>query len=172
MTAETTDPKPDAPAKPGRRKMGGRNKLLLILFSLLLMGLFRTGFIFIIIGMMPSIVMHFMDVTRKRYSFKTILACNLSAMMPFVGKMASFGPSSTVMESIMGDAANWMLIYGSALIGWALVRVAPMVAMTFIGGFHGTQIAMLRNNQKRIENEWGAEVTQFSRSDHEDEHLH
>lgn len=169
MTAETPAAKEASPAKPKRPKMRGRNKLLLIIGSLVMMGIFRTGFMFIIIGLMPTIVAYYVDVSRRRYTFKTIFACNLSGMMPFIGKMLSYGPSSTIMADIMGDASNWFMIYGSALIGWLLVKITPLIAHTMIGGFHGTQIARLKGNQKRIETEWGPEVTQFSTKEEDED---
>lgn len=167
MTADATTTEAPAAAKPARRRMGGRSKLLLILFSLGLMAVFRTGFVFIIIGMMPSIVASFLDVTRKRYMFKSVLACNLAGMMPFIGELLRHGPNSVTMQNIMGDAGNWVIIYGSALIGWMMVRGMPMIAYSFINGFHSTQIMRLRGNQKRIENEWGPEVTRLSRKNRE-----
>lgn len=170
MTAESApNAKPDA--KSARPRMKGRNKALLIVMSLLMMGVFRTGFLFIIIGMMPTIVTYYMDRSRRRYTFKTIFAANLSGMMPFIGQMLSFGPSSTVMQGIMGDATNWFLIYGSALIGWLMVRVTPMLARSMISGFHSTQVLRLKSNQKRIETEWGQEVTQFSKREEEEDDL-
>lgn len=145
-----------------RRRMGKRAKILLIILSLIMMGVFRTGFLFIIIALMPSIIMYYVDASRRRHTFKTIFACNLSGVVPSVGKMISFGPSSQIMQEIMGDAQNWFIIYGSALIGWMMVRTAPMIAHTLITGFHQTQVMRLGRNQRNIENEWGKEVTQFS----------
>lgn len=164
MTADTPSPE----AKP-RRRMGKKAKIILIIASLLMMGFLRTGFLFIIIAMMPSIVMYYVDVSRKRYMFKTIFACNLSGLMPFIGKMVTWGPSSIVMQDIMGTGTNWVIIYGSALMGLLMIRTAPTIAHTLISGFHQTQIAMLGRYQKRIEMEWGEEVTQFSKKEDEDD---
>jgi hypothetical protein len=173
MTADTASEAaaPAAPTKPGRPKMRRRNKILLVLLSLVLMGVFRTGFLFIIISMMPSIVTYYMDMSRRRYTYKTIFACNLSGLMPFIGKMISEGPTSSTMQEVMGNAHNWFIIYGAALIGLMMVRIAPAIAYAMISGFHSTQVARLTQNQKRIENEWGPEVTQFSmKEDGEEEY--
>ncbi len=165
MNPENQAARSSANARP---RMSKRNRILLIIASLAMMAMFRTGFIFVIIAMMPSIVTYYIDASRKRYVFKTIFACNLSGVMPFIGKILFYGPSSSVMQTIMGDAGNWLLVYGSALIGLLMVRVMPMIAHTLIGGFHTTQIARLSKNQKRIENEWGDEVTQFSKEQEEE----
>ncbi len=163
-TAET--PKPN-PLK--RQPMRRRTRILMFIASFILMGVLRTGFMFIIIAMLPSIVTYYIDQSRRQYTFKTIFACNLSGVMPFIGRMMHYGPSSSTMEEIMGNASNWLIIYGSAMIGFLLIRLAPMIAHMMISGFHSTQVIRLSRNQKRIESEWGQEVTQFSR-ENEDEY--
>lgn len=144
------------------RKMRGKHKFMLIIFSIIMMGLLRTGFMFMIIGLMPSIVAYYMDVSKHRFTFKSIFASNLSGMLPYIGKIIHYGPGSTVLQEVMGTGTNWVIIYGSALIGWMLVQIGPMMAQVFIHGFHQTQLARLNHLQKKIESEWGPEVTQFT----------
>src|SRR6478609_8727203 len=94
MSEPQATPAAEAPAIPAktRRYMTGRGRIILIIASLVLMALFRTGFVFLIIGLLPSIVAYYMDVTRPHFTFKTIFCFNLSAMMPYIGKILSFGP--------------------------------------------------------------------------------
>lgn len=140
-----------------------RTRLLLIFGALLLMGVLRTGFLLIIIGMLPAIIAHYMDVSRYRYTFKTILACNLAGILPSVVKLLEYGPRSGVMQEIMANGNTWFVIYGAAFMGVCMIRLMPMVALVLINGLHGTQIVRLKHNQQRIETEWGQEVTQFSK---------
>lgn len=162
--AETVVEMPGAEPR-GRGKMKFKNKLFLILFSLLLMGVLRTGFMFVIIGVMPSIVAYYMDVTSTRYTFKTIFACNMTAIMPYVGHLLQHGPSrSAALQEVMGDLHSWITIYGAALIGWMLVKVCPMFTQFMVVGMTHAQTARIENVQKKIESEWGHEVTQFSRA--------
>lgn len=145
----------------GRPAMSGKNKALLIIFSLVMMALLRTGFVFFVIGMLPCIVAHLMDVSKQRYTFKSIFAANLSGMMPYITRMMERGPSSTTLEAIMGNSFTWIVIYGSALMGWLLVRFCPMLAQVMVKGMHQTQIMRYEWVQKKLENEWGDEVRQF-----------
>ncbi|MFM9889460.1 MAG: hypothetical protein ACKVOE_02265 [Rickettsiales bacterium] len=158
--SDTMAAKPTAMHK--RAPMRGRNKVLLIIFSLLLMAILRTGFVFLIIGLLPSFVAFFMDVSKHRFAFRTIFACNLSGMLPYIGKMLAHGPSSALLQDIMSHGTNWVIIYISALIGWMLIQICPMIAQIFITGLHQTQIGRMKALQKKIEGEWGPEVTQFS----------
>jgi hypothetical protein len=144
------------------RRMSFKNKFLLITFSLVMMGLLRTGFVFFVIGMMPSIVAYYMDVTKHRYIFRTIFAANMSGMLPFITKLIERGPSGAFLEEVMGDMTTWIIIYGSAFIGWLLVKTCPIFAQIMVIGVHQTQIMRYQWLQKQIEGEWGTEVSKLS----------
>lgn len=159
--ANDAAPAAEAAAPGSRRRMKFKNKLLLIISSLLLMAFLRTGFVFYIIGMLPSILVYYLDQSPHRYTFKTIFFCNLSGMLPFLGQLLRYGPSSAALQDIMGDPASWIIIYGSAAFGALLISITPLVAQTLIGRLHQTQVMRLQRAQKKIENEWGKEVTQF-----------
>lgn len=145
-----------------RHKMRGRNKLLLIIFSLLMMGVLRTGFVFLIIALLPSIVAYYMDISKHRYTYTAIFSSNFAAVMPYLGRMLHHGPSSSVLQEIMGSAATWIIIYGAAFMGWLLVQTCPMFAQSIVRNYHQGQVARFERMQKKIESEWGPEVTQFS----------
>lgn len=146
----------------GKQKMRFKHKVMLITFSLLMMALLRTGFVFFVIGMMPCIVAYYMDVSKHHYTFKTVFAANLSGMMPFITKLIAAGPSSTLLQEVMGDSTTWIMIYGAALIGWLLIVVCPIAAQVLVAGAHQTQFVRYDWLQKKLESEWGAEVKQFS----------
>ena len=150
----------------GKQKMRFKHKVMLITFSLLMMALLRTGFVFFVIGMMPCIVAYYMDVSKHHYTFKTVFAANLSGMMPFITKLIAAGPSSTLLQEIMGDSTTWIMIYGAALIGWLLIVVCPIAAQVLVAGAHQTQFVRYDWLQKKLESEWGAEVKQFSGDPH------
>lgn len=159
--ASLTPPKTEK--KPFERpKMRFKHKFLLISFSLLMMGLMRTGFVFFVIGMLPCIVAYYMDISKYRYTFKTIFAANMSGMMPFITKILATGHSSTVLAEIMGNGFNWVIIYGSAMVGWMLILLCPMIAQIMVVGVNQTQFLRYDGLRKKLESEWGNEVTQFS----------
>lgn len=152
----------------GKVKMRFKHKFMLISFNLLMMALLRTGYVFFIIGMLPCIVAYYMDISKHRYTFKSVFAANLSGMMPYITKIIAHGPSSSGLQEIMGNGFNWFVIYGSAMLGWLLIKVCPMVAQAMVGGIHQTQIMRYQWLQKKLESEWGQEVTQFSQHPHGD----
>jgi hypothetical protein len=150
-----------APSAP--RKMNGKTKLLLIVSCLLLMGFLRTGFIFFIVGMMPSVIAYITDQSKHRYMFQCVFACNLSGMMGFVLTLIVHGPSNVMLQQMMGSFINWITIYGAALMGWLVVKICPIVAEAMVHNMHKGQITRIQRVQKKLENEWGDEVTKISR---------
>lgn len=147
-----------------RGKTSCKTKVLIIILSLLMMGMLRTGFIFVIIALLPSIVAYYMDITIERYRFKTIFACNLCGVLPYIEKMLYAGPSSAVLQSIMGNIVNWILIFGAALVGWLLSEICPMIAQMMVGSMHQAHISRIERMQRKIEGEWGNEVVQITKS--------
>lgn len=146
----------------GLPKMRFKHKLILILVSFFMMALMRTGFVFLVIGMLPAIVAYYMDVSKHRYTFKSIFAANLSGMLPYITQIISHHASSSMLQEIMGSSATWIVIYGSACLGWLLVFICPMISQIMVAGVHQAQLARYEWLQKKLESEWGQEVTQFS----------
>ena len=145
-----------------RYKMRFKHKFMLIVFSMTMMATLRTGFVFFIIGMLPCIIAYYMDVSKHRYVFQSVFATNLSGMMPYITKIIYNGPSSTLLQEVMGNATSWVIIYGSAIFGWLLVVLCPLVAQAMVAGVHQTQFMRYEWLQKKLESEWGDEVKQFS----------
>lgn len=155
--------KPEAKPVLRRQKMRFKHKLMLIIFSLVMMGLLRTGFMFFVIGMLPTVVAYLYDITKQKYLFRSIFASNLTGILPFIGELLQNGPSNNaVLQKVMSAEFTWIIIYGSAFIGWLLVKVCPMIAQMFIVGYNQSLLERYENLQKRIESEWGVEVTQFN----------
>ena len=162
---------PASPSAPGAevktitvtvRKMPGKYKLLLILSCLAMMVLLRTGFIFVVLAMLPSIVAYYADTAKRPYTFKSIFALNLSGTLPFVGTMVKEGPMSTLLP-IMQSIDTWLIIYGSAMCGYLLVASMPVVAHVLFSKLHVGQVERIEKKLKDIEMEWGDDVTKFSK---------
>lgn len=160
--ADATPNKDGATTAITMRKLSMKGKLILIFISLVMMSVLRTGFVFFIIGMLPCIVAFYMDVSKHRYLFKSVFAANLSGIMPYLAKILENGPSSMILQEIMGDSTSWIIIYGSAAIGFALVKTCPMFAQTLVEKMNQIQLARYEALQKKLEDEWGPEVAQFS----------
>jgi hypothetical protein len=132
--------------------------ILLVLISLVMVVVFRLGFIFILLAMLPSVVAFYIDISKGRYTFHTVLACNLSGVLPFVPEIISATSSGGSVSQMMSNTVNWLIVYASAGVGWILIYVVPMAAQAFIHTMHDRQISRLQRMQNRILEEWGNEV--------------
>jgi hypothetical protein len=142
---------------------------LLITFSLGMIAIFKTGFIFFIIAILPSIVAFYFDRSRGRLAYQSVLACNLSGILPFMAQILKEPNSGSYVVELMSTASNWLIIYASAGFGWVLVYASPLFAQAIITMFYRGQIARFEAQQQRIERDWGPEVAHFFNANKQEE---
>ena len=162
MSADTTERATTTRRVIKRAPMRFKYKLLLIFTSLVGMAVLKTGFLFVIVAMLPSIIGYYMDVSAGRYVFKTIFSCNLTGFLPYLEKLLRHGPSKGALQQVMGDQHTWIVIGGASFIGWLLVKICPVIAQFTVAGLTQTQLNSIQKIQDKIEKDWGPEVTQFS----------
>ena len=142
------------------------NKLSKIMLPLLLIACFaavvvlQLGFIFILLGMLPTLAAYFMDNYRGFPLFKTVAACNLSALLPIISPMFeavihgdSFDPKSLIINPI-----NWLIVYGGAILGWLLIFLCKIIGSFVMTLIYEYRIASLERMQKNLIEEWGQNI--------------
>jgi hypothetical protein len=144
------------------KKRSNRTIIWLIIVSVFMVAFLRTGFIFFILAILPSVVAFYIDRSYTRSTFHTVFACNLSGALPFLARILKNGAAQAEIQVVMSDPLNWMIIYASAGFGWLLVYAAPTFAQGFINMLHQNQIRRLDRMQRRIINEWGKEVDSYN----------
>lgn len=139
--------------------------IFLIIISLVLIITMRTGFIFIVLSMLPTIIAYYMDRKRPRTKFHTVFACNLSGTFPFLMELIREGKNaSSYTTEIMSNMVNWLIIYSSAGFGYLLLATTPFLAQLLISMVNKGQIARFESMQERIIKEWGNEVSHLRQS--------
>lgn len=113
----------------------------------------------IFFGLMPSIVALVIDRTEGRYATFCVLGMNLSGLFPFLTEVWFQVHTTDMAIRIMTNVFNLLIIYGSAGFGWMLYMVLPPVITTFLSAMSQRRVAVLRENQARIIEEWGEGVT-------------
>lgn len=146
--------------KNGQPEKKSSNKIvfMLIIISIALVILLRTTFIFLILGMLPSIVAYYVDVSKNRSKFHTIAACNLSGVLPFVVDIFAHGNSTESMQMFLGDVWVFFIMYMSAGFGYVLVNASPHLAAFVINIFNQRHISRLNHAQKKLLQEWGPDI--------------
>lgn len=146
--------------KGSKAKKGSKKKVfLLILFCLTAIILLKMTFVLFIVGLMPSFVAYYVDNSQSRSLFHTVLACNLSGVIPFVGELWSHGNPMSMVGMMLSDIQRLFIMYLSAGLGWVLIYVCPIGARFLIAGINHHNIVKLKFRQKRLIEEWGREVS-------------
>lgn len=141
------------------KRGSGKILLMITLLCFVIIGVFKTGFIFFVVGLLPSIVAYYIDITKGRTRFHTVLACNLSGVIPFMTQiLKDNGTKGGYVTSLMADPMNWLEIYAWAGFGWLLVYTTPLFAQLIISMFNQGQITRYQSMQERIIKDWGNEV--------------
>ncbi|MCH7936117.1 MAG: acyl-CoA synthetase [Proteobacteria bacterium] len=112
-------------------------------------------------GLMPSIVALVIDRTEGRYATFCVLGMNISGLFPFLTDVWFQVHTTDMAIRIMTDVFNLLIIYGSAGFGWMLYIALPPVITTFLSAMSQRRVAVLREKQAKIIEEWGENVATF-----------
>ena len=147
--------KDDTPQKKGSKlKLAG-----IIILSLIAIILLKMTFILLVVGMLPTAVVYFVDNSKTRSLFHTVMACNLAGVLPFVGELWASGNQTSMVGMMLSDMQRLLIMYSAAALGWGLMYVCPIAARFMISGINTHNIQKLKHRQKRLEEEWGEEVS-------------
>jgi hypothetical protein len=139
------------------------NKIMLpalIIASLIGIVLLQSGFIFLLIALLPAMVAYFIDRDEHKSAFRVILLCNVAALLPSLFPMLA---SAMRMErydvmKLMTDPTVWLIIYAGATMGWGLIFLCRLIARFIIMLYFDYQIGALERFQKKLLIEWGDRI--------------
>lgn len=133
---------------------------IFLIISMALLILTKLAFVFVILALLPSISAYFIDQTRNKATFKTVLACNIATMLHPFADILRFGwrHSQLQFSQAIGNPSVWLYIYIGAAAGWGLFYVFRFVANYGVTYFHEYQLYFIQKQQKWLINEWGKEV--------------
>lgn len=148
-------------AKGEKKKSSGKTTLLMVVVTMTMVVVFKLGFLFFVLGILPSIVSYYIDATRSNLSFQTVFTCNLAGVLPFMADMLKDHGSNSAVQEIISNSVNWLIVYGAAGVGWLLVFIAPMLSQILINAMHQRQIGRLERHQRILVEEWGSELEAY-----------
>lgn len=151
------------------KKSGSMKRtFLLVIVSIAMIVVFKIGFLFFVIGILPSIVSFYIDATRNNLSFQTVFTCNLAGVLPFMAQMLQEGADAAAIQQVISNTTNWLIAYAAAGLGWVLVLTAPMISQMLINTLHQRQISRLKRQQRILVEEWGSELEAYLNPSRED----
>lgn len=135
---------------------------LCIVLCLLLVILLQTGFIFLMLALLPAIVAYYVDTLPGKAAFQTVFSCNLAAALPFFLPLAQLGLrfKHNDITELMNKPHVWLIIYGGAAVGWCLIYMCRFIARIYMLAHYDYKITNLEQFQKKLVEEWGEEVKQ------------
>lgn len=155
MTAETTaETLAAAPAK----SMAKRYAILIVL-GVAAAVVLKLGVFLLFVGMLPAIVAYETDHTKFKLVFSTVASFNFAGVFPDMMQVFIEGGTFEILKIKLLDPAVWLIMYGSAALGWSLVWLSPVIASTILESIYSGRIIHLESLQKKAEEEWGPEVT-------------
>ena len=148
-----------ADAEKTKTKRGGKLSIaLMIIVCLIAIVFLKMTFVLFIVGMLPAIVVYIVDISESRSLFHTVTACNLSGVMPFVGKLWAAGNDTSEVGYALSDMQTLFIMYLSAALGWGLMYVCPIAARLLIAAINERNILRLKHKQRRLMEEWGKDI--------------
>lgn len=143
----------------GQRSLGGMlHTLLIVVGGLALILLLQAGFIFVMFGMLPSVVAYFVDTAPGKPIYKCVLTCNFAGMLPSFAEAMMTGSISATLQEMMLDPFVWFLVYGSAAGGYALIIVCRTLTLASMTISSQTRVEQLKKQQENLIEEWGPRV--------------
>lgn len=161
MASKKKTPAPKKKGAKDAKKKSGKTTVAMVFVTIVMVAVFKLGFLFFVIGILPSIVSYYIDATRSNLSFQTVFTCNLAGVLPFMADMLKGAGSNGAVQEVIGNSVNWLIVYGAAGVGWLLVFIAPMISQMLISAVHQRQIARLERHQRILVDEWGTELEAY-----------
>lgn len=147
-----------APTPSTAKKASGKRKMILIVLTIVSAVVLKLGVFLLFIGMLPAIVAYEIDNTKHKFVSSTVAAFNFSGVLPDVMQVFIGGGTYDILKIKMLDPLVWMIMYGSAGMGWCMVVLSPVVASTILDSIYAGRILHLEGLQKRSIEDWGNEV--------------
>lgn len=140
------------------RSSNTKRYAILIVLGVLSAVVFKMGVFLLFIGMLPAIVAYETDHTKFKFLFSTVAAFNFAGVFPDMMQVFIEGGTIEILKIKLLDPYVWLIMYGSAALGWSMVLLSPVIASTTLEGIYSGRILHLEGLQKKAEEEWGAEV--------------
>lgn len=151
-------------AEPKKKKKSGKFNPLIIVVFLALTAFLQHAFLFLFVALLPAIVAYIVDTKPKQPIFITVAALNFAGIVPYVFHIAMSANMLQSSVEVMSDPYSWLYIYSAASVGWLLILFCPAFCRGALKAMRRGQVMHLESQQKKLAEEWGAEVQRRGQS--------
>lgn len=146
------------PPKKRRGQKGQRRVLtfLLLIFPAALIVL-PTSIVFGL-GLVPTVVAYLIDRDPDKPAPITVGGMNFCGCLPFAIDLWKHGHTIGAAMKVFADPLSWLVMYGSAAVGWAFYYgIPPMVASAEVMRSE-KRVDVLKQKKVALVQEWGPDV--------------
>lgn len=132
---------------------------ILFVFLAALSLVFKGMSILLLIGLLPTIVMYFVERGRTPYLTFCIGSMNVMGMIPIICVLIQKGGSFSDALSLMVTPKTWLIMYGGAAIGLSIYAMTPSFVRFFRLIFLKKQLTIAEAEQNKLIETWGDKIT-------------
>lgn len=149
--------------QPAQKQAAQKAGFTPILLALVFVGTLLTSLPTIIlatVGMLPTGVAFIIDRTLHKQNTVAVGALNFAGLWPYLWMLWMGDHSISNAMTLLSDVFAWLVIYGAASFGWIIFIMLPPIVVQVLRVLAEKRVETLRENQKKIIEEWGKEVAE------------
>ena len=146
-----------APSKPPTRRGDGPNILLLLLLAPAVLLMMPTSAL-LAAGLLPTFVAYIIDRDPEKSATMTVGAMNLCGVTPFIVRLWQNGHEMGVSMRMLADPGTWLVMFGSAAVGWLMYFFIPQIVAAFTGMRNEARIKELEEMRSALIADWGTDI--------------
>lgn len=116
-------------------------------------------------GMLPTIVVYFIDRTEEKYHAFSVGGMNFSGVFPYLLDLWAAADPFSAAQHILTNVFSLMVMLGAAAFGWIMFLSIPPVVAAFLTVIAQRRVVLLRGQQVDLIKEWGKEVAGGDKDD-------
>ncbi len=148
-----------AEKEPLRKKKAGKQKLMIVLISIISIVGLQLSSLLLLVGMLPAMVCYISDRDPKLHLFKTVALTNFAGCYYHVMDVIMVHNNGiSGLHTKLQDPTVWFAMYASASLGYIIFYTTPHIAAAFMQMTSQGRLLHLKMTQERLIKDWGDEV--------------
>lgn len=111
-------------------------------------------------GMIPTFVAYVIDPSKNKQITKTVGYANVTGVFIVALEMWTYNNSITKALDLLSDPENWLIMFGTASVGWILYFIMRPLVGTYLSVTFDVRRKKFKDTEERLIKEWGDEVKQ------------
>ena len=145
-------------AQGGGKRRGSQSLLWTLILAGVLVATSLASVILVFFGLLPTLVAFITDRSKGKTATFCVGGMNFCGLLPWLLDLWTHSNTVGTAMGIMTNPFALLVIFGSAGFGWALYLLMPQLVVSILTVTSQHKVASLRDEQKKMIEEWGAEV--------------